>query len=87
MMDPPREDVANAVSTCRKAGIRTVMITGDHLATAQAIATEIGIFRSGDKAMTGAELDKLPQSQLEEHIYEYTVYARVSPEHSKPMEK
>ena len=87
MMDPPREDVANAVSTCRKAGIRTVMITGDHLATAQAIATEIGIFRSGDKAMTGAELDKLPQSQLEEHIYEYTVYARVSPEHKARIVK
>lgn len=57
------------------------MITGDHIVTAKAIGAELGILTSRDKAMTGAELDQLPQKELAEHIYEYAVFARVSPEH------
>lgn len=81
MIDPPREGVKNAVETCRKAGIKTVMITGDHIVTAKAIAKELGILRQTDKAITGAELDKIPQERLEKEIKSYSVFARVSPEH------
>lgn len=87
MMDPPREDVKKAVETCKTAGIKTVMITGDHLATAQAIAKEIGIMDKNDRAMTGAELDRMSQEDLEAHIYDYAVYARVSPEHKARIVK
>ncbi len=87
MMDPPREDVKEAVRTCKTAGIKTVMITGDHLATAEAIAKEIGILSSGDRSMTGAELDRMDQAELQAHIYDYTVYARVSPEHKARIVK
>lgn len=81
MIDPPREEAKAAVARCRKAGIRTVMITGDHAATARAIAAELGILSEKDKIMTGAELDRTPQEILEKQIFHYTVYARVSPEH------
>ena len=81
MIDPPREGVKEAVNTCKKAGIKTVMITGDHIITAKAIAKELGILRNGDKSITGAELEKLSQKELEKNIMEYSVFARVSPEH------
>ena len=80
MIDPPREGVKEAVSTCRKAGIKTVMITGDHLQTAKAIAKDLGILKTADLAITGAELSKLPQNILEKDIMRYSVFARVSPE-------
>ncbi|MCX7715644.1 MAG: calcium-translocating P-type ATPase, PMCA-type [Clostridia bacterium] len=81
MIDPPRPEVAKAVSICKKAGIRPVMVTGDHVLTATAIAREIGIMSSSSKAVTGAELDMFTQSQLEKHIHDYSVFARVTPEH------
>ena len=81
MIDPPREGVKEAVETCRKAGIKTVMITGDHIATAKAIAQKLGILKVGDKAITGAELDRLSQEKLEKEIKSYSVFARVTPEH------
>ena len=81
MNDPPRPQARSAVSMCRKAGIIPVMITGDHIATAKAVAAELGIFTENSKALTGAELDKLPQKELERDIYSYSVFARVSPEH------
>lgn len=81
MIDPPREGVKEAVKTCKKAGIKTVMITGDHLETAKAIAQDLGILGTKDKAITGQELDKMTQNQLEKNIKEYSVFARVTPEH------
>ncbi len=81
MIDPPREGVKEAVKQCRKAGIKTVMITGDYLATAMAIAKDLDILRRGDIAITGAELDKISQKKLEEEIQDYSVFARVTPEH------
>lgn len=81
MIDPPRVGVKEAVETCRRAGIKTVMITGDHIITAKAIAKELGILRQTDKAITGVELDKIPQERLEKEIKNYSVFARVSPEH------
>ena len=81
MIDPPREGVKEAVTTCRRAGIKTVMITGDHIATAKAIAKDLGILRGRDLAITGNELDKLPQTVLEKNIMQYSIFARVSPEH------
>ncbi len=81
MIDPPREGVKEAVRTCKEAGIRTVMITGDHLETARAIAKDLGILESKDKAITGQELDKMTQEQLERNIRDYSVFARVTPEH------
>jgi Ca2+-transporting ATPase len=81
MIDPPRHGVKEAVATCRKAGIKTVMITGDHIATATAIAKNLGILKAGDKTITGQELDKLTKKQLEENIKEYSVFARVTPQH------
>ena len=81
MIDPPRQGVKEAVKTCKRAGIKTVMITGDHIATATAIAKELNILGKNDKAMTGQELEKMPQKQLEENIKEYSVFARVTPEH------
>lgn len=81
MIDPPREGVKEAVKTCKNAGIKTVMITGDHLETAKAIAKDLGILNLKDKAITGQELDKMTQNQLEKNIKEYSVFARVTPEH------
>ncbi len=81
MIDPPREGVKEAVKTCKKAGIKTVMITGDHIATATAIARELNILGKDDKAMTGQELEKMSKKQLEENIKDYSVFARVTPEH------
>ena len=81
MIDPPREGVKEAVETCKKAGIKTVMITGDHIITAKAIAKELNILSKYDKAITGQELDKMPQEKLEKEIKDYSVFARVTPEH------
>lgn len=81
MIDPPREGVKEAVKTCRKAGIKTVMITGDHLQTAKAIAKELRILRKGDLAINGETLEKMSQQELERDIMRYSVFARVSPEH------
>lgn len=81
MIDPPREGVKEAVRTCRRAGIKTVMITGDHLQTAKAIAKELGIFKRGDLAIEGENLERMDQHELEKNIMQYSVFARVSPEH------
>lgn len=81
MIDPPREGVAEAVATCKKAGIKPVMITGDHLNTAVAIAKELGIYKEGERAVSGMELDDISQEALEKDIFKYSVFARVSPEH------
>ena len=87
MIDPPREGVKEAVETCRKAGIKTVMITGDHIATAKAIAKKIGILNAGEEAITGKELDKLSDNDLERNIKKYSVFARVTPEHKVKIVK
>ena len=81
MADPPREESIQAVADAKRAGIRTVMITGDHKITAVAIAKRIGIYEEGDLALTGTELDACPEKELEEKIDKISVYARVSPEH------
>jgi len=80
MIDPPRPEAKDAVQICQKAGIRPVMITGDHVVTASAIAKEIGILKIGDKAVTGAELDAMTDSELDDQVENISVYARVSPE-------
>ena len=79
MIDPPRKEVAQSVRVCRRAGIRTVMITGDHRATALAIAKELGIFREGDTAVSGEELDAMTGGELDRAVKTATVFARVSP--------
>ena len=81
MIDPPREGVEEAVKTCKKAGIKTVMITGDHLDTAKAIAKDLKILGPYDKAITGQELEKMTDDALRKNIKDYAVFARVSPEH------
>ena len=81
MIDPPREGVKEAVATCKKAGIKTVMITGDHIATATAIAKELGILNDGELSITGEELDNIPDAILKKNIMKYSVFARVTPEH------
>jgi len=80
MIDPPRPEAKAAVATCRKAGIKPVMITGDHVVTASAIAKELGILQGGDKAITGAELDHMTDAELTTQVDTISVYARVSPE-------
>lgn len=80
MIDPPREESKAAVADAKRAGIRTVMITGDHKITATAIAEQIGIFEEGDMAVTGAELDAMTEAELDQNIAKISVYARVSPE-------
>lgn len=80
MIDPPRPEAKIAVATCRKAGIKPVMITGDHVVTASAIAKELGIFVEGDRAITGAELDAMSDEELDATVASISVYARVSPE-------
>ena len=81
MIDPPREESAGAVRDCITAGIKPVMITGDHKITASAIAKQIGILRDGDRAIEGIELDKMTDEELKENVEHISVYARVSPEH------
>ncbi len=81
MIDPPRPEAERAVRLCKKAGIRAVMITGDHVATAVAIAGKLGMMGPEDKALTGQQLDQMEQRDLERNIYQYSVFARVSPEH------
>ena len=81
MIDPPRKEVKEAVLACRRAGIKTVMITGDHITTAKAIAKDLEILRGRELAITGQELDKIPDSKLEKDIMNYSVFARVTPEH------
>ncbi|GAB4290996.1 MAG: cation-translocating P-type ATPase [Oscillatoriaceae cyanobacterium] len=81
IIDPPRPEAKAAVAKCRQAGIRPVMITGDHQLTAEAIARELGIANPGDVIITGQELEKLSQSELEDRVDRTSVYARVSPEH------
>ena len=81
MIDPPREGVKDAIKTCKKAGIKTVMITGDHLDTAKAIAKDLGILKSDNEAIKGQDLDKLTDEELRKKIKSYSVFARVTPEH------
>ncbi len=81
MIDPARPEVIDAVARCNSAGIKPVMITGDHISTAMAIAREIGIYREGDTAITGAELEKLSDKEFTKNIAKYSVFARVAPEH------
>lgn len=80
MIDPPRPEAKAAVDICRKAGIKPVMITGDHVVTASAIAKELGILQEGDRAITGAQLDDMTDSELDSSVENISVYARVSPE-------
>ena len=81
MLDAPRPEVRSAVARCHTAGIRTVMITGDHQLTAQAVAEDLGIAIAGDRVITGRELEKMSQSELEGQVEQISVFARVSPEH------
>jgi len=81
MIDPARPEVIEAVKKCKTAGIRPVMITGDHKVTAMAIAGDIGIYVEGDKAITGSELEDIPDEELYRDVRDYSVYARVAPEH------
>ena len=81
MIDPPREEAKIAVEKCKTAGIKTVMITGDHKITATAIAKQLGILENEDEAITGADLEKMTDEELEKNVRKYSVYARVSPEH------
>jgi len=81
MIDPPRPEVKDAVAKCKIAGIRPVMITGDHKITALAIAKEVGIYQEGDQAITGSELEKMSDDELYGHVKAYSVYARVVPAH------
>ena len=80
MIDPPRPEAKEAVDTCKKAGIKAVMITGDHVVTAAAIAKDLGMMEEGDEAVTGTELDAMTDEELSERVEHISVYARVSPE-------
>ena len=80
MIDPPRPEAKDAVTICKKAGIKPIMITGDHVVTASAIARELGILEDGDMAITGSELDAMTDSELDNVVEKISVYARVSPE-------
>lgn len=81
MLDAPRPEVRDAVARCRQAGIRPVMITGDHPLTAKAIAADLGIAKEGDRVLIGQELERMSQAELEEQVDHVSIYARVSPEH------
>ena len=81
MIDPPREEAKVAVEKCKTAGIKVVMITGDHKITATAIAKKLGILENEDEAITGSELEQMTDEELEQNVRKYSVYARVSPEH------
>ncbi len=87
MIDPPREGVKESIETCRRAGIKTVMITGDHITTANAIATQLGILKNNDLSITGAQLDRLPKEEFKRNIMKYSVFARVTPEHKVEIVK
>ena len=80
MIDPPRPEAKHAVEVCKQAGIKPIMITGDHIATASAIAKELGILCEGDRAITGKELDEMSEEELDREVKNIAVYARVSPE-------
>jgi len=81
MIDPPREEAKAAVEKCKTAGIKTVMITGDHITTATAIAKQLGILENEEEAITGSMLEEMSQEELEKNVKKYSVYARVAPEH------
>ena len=81
MIDPPRPEAAHAVATCKKAGIRPVMITGDHVITARAVGRKLGIYERGSRAITGKELDLLDDRQLADAVRDCSIFARVTPEH------
>ena len=81
MMDPPRDGVVESIRACKTAGVKIVMITGDHITTAKAIASKLGILTPGNLAITGKELDEMPEGTLQKNILKYSVFARVSPEH------
>ena len=81
MIDPPRLEVPNSIKTCKNAGIRTIMITGDHVITAKAIAKELGIYDENTKAITGTELDNMTDEELDKVVENTSVFARVSPNH------
>ena len=81
MIDPPREGVKEAITSCKKAGIKTVMITGDYITTANEVATELGILNKGELSIAGSDLDKIPEDLFEKNIMNYSVFARVTPEH------
>lgn len=87
MIDPPREEAKEAVKICQSAGIKPVMITGDHKITAMAIAKELGILREGEKAFSGEELERISEKELEAEVENISVYARVSPEHKLKIVK
>ncbi|CRH45942.1 Calcium-transporting ATPase lmo0841 [Chlamydia trachomatis] len=80
MIDPPREEAKAAISICRQAGIKPVMITGDNINTAIAIAKSLNIYNDGDLAISGLELEKISDDELTNNIDKYSVYARVKPE-------
>lgn len=81
LQDPPRPEAKDAIKSCHSAGIKVVMITGDHINTAKSIGTEIGLLKDGQKAITGAELDEISQQKLEQSISDYSIFARVTPKH------
>ena len=81
MIDPPRPEAKSAIAVCAEAGIRPVMITGDHPMTAQAVASELGLLNNGSRVVTGAELEEMPAEQLQNEVENIDVYARVSPAH------
>lgn len=87
MIDPPRDEVTDAVQKCKTAGIKPVMITGDHILTAEAIAKKIGILQFPNKSISGTELAKLTDDELAKNIFDYSVFARVSPEHKVKIVK
>jgi hypothetical protein len=80
MIDPPRESAKDAITLCKQAGIKPVMITGDNLNTAKAIAKNLGIYSDQDRAITGTELSSISDEELVQNIEKYSVYARVKPE-------
>jgi Ca2+-transporting ATPase len=81
MMDPPRPEAREAVAKCKSAGIRTIMITGDHPDTARTIATDLGMTERGGRVVTGLELDRMSPTEIDSALQETNVFARVSPEH------
>lgn len=81
MIDPPRLEVPNSIKTCKDAGIRTIMITGDHVITAKALLQKLGIYEENTTAITGAELDNMTDNELDKIVQNTSVFARVSPNH------